>query len=344
MLNRPDPFDPGQLFAGFEHFSGLLIAVSGGPDSLALMRLARSWRDAGAKPALHAATVDHGLRLDSAAEADQVGRWARALGLPHEILVWRGEKPQTGVQEKAREARYALLFEQARAVGADAVATAHHADDQWETILIRLARGSGIAGLSGMARDQGFTDGRLVRPLLGLRKAELIDYCRREGQDFFIDPANSNPVFARARWRALAPALRDLGLTPERLEKFGARARKADEALDSAARDLMARAKKPESDDYDLRLAQSIPVAVFERFLALAIEERAGAAPARLERLELFTQKLQLAYNNRAPFHGTLGGCAASLSAEGFLSLRREPRRRRGAAGQRRDFPDLSSD
>ena len=131
----------------------------------------------------------------------------RALGLPHDILLWRGEKPASGVQERAREARYALLFAHARALGAQAVVTAHHRDDQWETILIRLARGSGLAGLAGMARDQLFPQGRVLRPLLGLPKQALVDFCRREGQDFFEDPANANPAFERARWRAAAPAL-----------------------------------------------------------------------------------------------------------------------------------------
>ena len=101
--------------------------------------------------------------------------WAAALGLPHAILAWRGDKPTRALQEEARAARYALLFAHAKAVGAEAVATAHHADDQWETLLFRLARGSGIAGLAGMARDQHLpaaklSGGRLIRPLLGLPK------------------------------------------------------------------------------------------------------------------------------------------------------------------------------
>lgn len=317
-----------------------MLAVSGGPDSLALMRLAARWRDRGAGVALHVATVDHGLRPESRAEAIQVGAWARACGLPHEILVWPGEKPKTGVQEKARRARYALLFSHARAVGAEAVATAHHADDQWETILIRLARGSGLSGLAGMARDQLLPDGRLLRPLLSLPKQALIDLCRREDQSFFTDPANADPAFERARWRAAEPGLRALGLTPKRLEKLGGRARKADEALDWAAEALFQRTKSPESGVYLLAAAEGAPQAALERLLARALAEAVGAAPARLERLESFAAKIGEALRNGSSFRGTLGGCAASLDGRRRLTLRRETPRRRGAGGRGRELPD----
>ncbi|HUO55124.1 MAG TPA: tRNA lysidine(34) synthetase TilS [Rhodoblastus sp.] len=320
------------MFAGFEALTGLVLAVSGGPDSLALVRLAAHWRDLGVTVPLHVATVDHGLRADSAAEAEQVGRWARALGLPHEILVWRGEKPLSGVQERARDARYALLFQHARTVGADAVATAHHADDQWETILIRLAHGTGLAGLAGMARDQSFHGGRLLRPLLSLPKQALIEFCRRERQDFFSDPANSNQAFERARWRAAAPALRALGLTARRLAKLAERASKANAALDAMALDLLQRTKMPEGgvDKYNLQEMGDAPQAALERYLAMAVARVAGAPPPRLERLELFAQKLRVALDRRATFRATIGGCAARLDRASILTLRLEELRRRG--------------
>jgi tRNA(Ile)-lysidine synthase len=295
------------------------------------MRLAAHWRDSGASPKLFVATVDHGLRPDSAHEAEQVGRWAAALGLPHEILRWRGGKPEAGLQEKAREARYALLFGHARALGAAAVVTAHHCDDQWETILIRLARGSGLAGLSGMAPDQAFAEGRLLRPLLGWPKQALIDLCRREGQDFFEDATNADPAFDRARWRAAAPALRALGLTPTRLGRFAQRVRKADEALDWAAEILLQRTKTPEMNVYDFSMTEGAPQAVLEKCLALALAQAVGAPPGRLERLELFAAKLGEALGKGSAFRGTLGGCAARLDERKILTLRREGPRRRGA-------------
>jgi tRNA(Ile)-lysidine synthase len=310
--------------------SGLVLAVSGGPDSLALMRLAARWRASGPGPQLFVATVDHGLRPAAAQEAEQVGRWAGALDLPHEILRWQGAKPQSAIQEKAREVRYALLFAHARAVGAAAVVTAHHADDQWETVLIRLARGSGLAGLAGMAADQLFPQGRLLRPLLDWPKQALIALCRREGQDFFDDPSNADPAFDRARWRAAAPALLALGLTPERLGRFARRARKADEALDQAAESLLQRTKTPEMNVYDLSVTEGAPQAILEKCLGLALGEIAGAPPTRLERLELFAEKLGAALRNGSAFRGTLGGCAARLDERKVLTLRREGPRRRG--------------
>jgi tRNA(Ile)-lysidine synthase len=313
----------------------VVLAVSGGPDSLALMRLAALWRDKSAAPPLHVATVDHSLRAESLAEAEQVGHWAKALGLPHAILLWTGEKPRTGVQEKAREARYALLFAHARALGAEAVATAHHADDQWETLLIRLARGSGLAGLAGMARDQYFPQGRLLRPLLSLPKQALIDFCLAQGQDFFSDPSNNNPAYDRARWRAAAPALHALGLTPERLETLADRARKADEALDWAADALRQRTKTPQTHVYHLSEAADAPPAVLERFLSKALEQAAGAPPLRLERLESFARKLAAALKEGVVFHGTLGGCAATLDERKMLALRPEGPRRRGLSKAR---------
>jgi tRNA(Ile)-lysidine synthase len=297
------------------------------------MHLAARWRDAGASVSLHIATVDHGLRPDSGVEAAQVGQWAHVLDLPHEILVWRGDKPASGLQERAREARYALLFAHARAIGAEAVATAHHADDQWETMLIRLARGSGLAGLAGLARDQIVPQGRLLRPLLDAPKQALIDFCRGRGQDFFTDPTNANPAFDRARWRAAAPTLQALGLTPQRLGKLAERARKADEALDRAAEELFRRTKLPESDVYDLQQAEDAPLAALERFLARAIERAAGAPPSRLERLELFAMKLQAALRKGSAFRATLGGCAAKVDERKILTLLRETSRRRGTAG-----------
>ena len=139
-----------RLFAEWKSAPAIVLAVSGGPDSIALMWLAARWRSALKRgPRLIAVTVDHGLRAEAAAEARDVKRLARTLDLPHRTLRWSGAKPKTGLPAAAREARYRLLAQAARRNGATHILTAHTRDDQAETLLMRLLRGSGIAGLCG---------------------------------------------------------------------------------------------------------------------------------------------------------------------------------------------------
>jgi tRNA(Ile)-lysidine synthase len=141
------------LFADLKDAPALVLAVSGGPDSTALMLLAARWRAAMKQgPKLIAVTVDHGLRPEAKKEAAAVGALARKLKIAHRILRWTGKKPKTGVQQAARAARYRLLADAARKARATHVLTAHTLDDQAETVLIRMARGSGIAGLGAMSR------------------------------------------------------------------------------------------------------------------------------------------------------------------------------------------------
>jgi tRNA(Ile)-lysidine synthase len=151
------------LFSDLDHLPALVLAVSGGPDSTALMVLAARWRKAlKVKPKLVAVTVDHGLRKESKREAASVGRLARKLGIAHRTLRWTGAKPKTGLQEAARTARYRLLADAARKANASHILTAHTRDDQAETVLIRMSRGSGVSGLAAMTR---------ISPLPGLQRA-----------------------------------------------------------------------------------------------------------------------------------------------------------------------------
>src|SRR5213083_1685838 len=163
------------LFAQWKAAPALVLAVSGGPDSIALMWLAARWRRALARgPRLVAVTVDHGLRPEAAAEAREVKRLARILELPHRTLRWTGPKPRTGLPAAARAARYRLLVQAARASGATHILTAHTRDDQAETLLMRILRGSGIAGLAAMARVSERDGLLLVRPLLDVPKSQLV--------------------------------------------------------------------------------------------------------------------------------------------------------------------------
>jgi len=189
---------------GFERRPVVAVAVSGGPDSLALAILADRWaRERGG--VAWALTVDHGLRPESGAETERVAGWLGGRFIPHAILVWNGAKPTAGVQEAAREARYRLLAEWCRAQNCLHLLTAHHCEDQVETYRIRRRAGSGPSGLAAMAAMRELGGCRLVRPLLGVRRARLAAFLAGEGQRWIDDPSNRNPVYERARLRRDRP-------------------------------------------------------------------------------------------------------------------------------------------
>ena len=186
--------------AVFEKAPLVAVAVSGGPDSLALAILADRWarrRDG----EIRALTVDHRLRQESSAEIKCLGDWLAARRIHHEILVWEGPKPCTGVQEAARRARYGLLEAWCQSNGCLHLLIAHHRDDQLETRLLREDAKSGCDGLAAMSAVRELQDCRLLRPLLDVPKARLLATLVAEGQPFLTDPSNRNPVFARARLR-----------------------------------------------------------------------------------------------------------------------------------------------
>lgn len=199
----------------------ILVAVSGGPDSVALLLLA-----AAARPGqVIAATVDHQLRPESAGEATYVADICARLGVPHAIL--RPDEPIVGnVQSSARSARYALLHRAAEERGCTHIATAHHADDQLETVLMRLARGSGVDGLAAIRTRNG----QIIRPLLAFTKQELISICEGAELETVADPSNDNTDFARVAMRQyLASA--DHPFSAERATRTAAAIAEASDAL-----------------------------------------------------------------------------------------------------------------
>ena len=190
---RADLDAPGRLAEG----EALGIAYSGGPDSLALLLLAHA-----ALPGkVEAATVDHGLRPESVAEAADAAKVCETLGVPHEVLTV--EVGSGNIQAEARRARYAALGEWAKRRGFTHVCTAHHADDQAETFLMRANRGSGLAGLAGVRAATTMADTGLsvLRPLLGWRRAELVEIAEQCGFPIARDPSNKDASYDRVRLR-----------------------------------------------------------------------------------------------------------------------------------------------
>ena len=292
----------------------ILLAVSGGPDSTALMHAAASLRS---EVPLHVATIDHGLRPEAASEAVSVGQAAAAIGLPHAVLPWEGDKPTTGLQDAARAARYRLLTDHAAALGADLILTAHTRDDQAETVLMRLAADSALAGLAGMRPERILAPGlRLGRPFLRLDKGTLVDWCEEHGISFLRDPSNANPRFARARLRAAATALAAEGLTSARLARLAERAARDEAALRQAAEAALADAMLPTSGPMprlDGTRLIALPEAVALRCLDLAIT-RAGGHGYRLERLEaLVFEALLPALHGGTSLRRTLAGYCVSV-------------------------------
>lgn len=202
--------DPRQIFDGiaFSRETGVIAAVSGGGDSLALLLLLKEFLDlqAGA-PALTAVTVDHALRAEAAEEARFVAALCASRGIAHRTMVWRGEKPATGISAAARSARLSLLAQAAREAGAGLVFTGHTRDDQAETVAMRAGRGTGL-GSAGIA-PASLYDGAIwfVRPLLSHGRADLRSYLASRDVRWIDDPTNDDTAYERVRVRR--------SLTPE---------------------------------------------------------------------------------------------------------------------------------
>lgn len=321
-----------RLFDPWRGARGILLALSGGPDSMALLHLAARWRAPASGPPLFAATVDHGLRTSATVEAQLAAAAAERLQIPHKILVWKGKKPASGIQEKARAARYELLLAHARALDADVIMTAHHADDQAETILFRLLRGSGLTGLTGMRDEMTLEDGvTLARPLLSLRKQELVDICTAFDQPFANDPSNDDPRYARTGLRQLLAGLEAQGLGTPDWTRLGRRLARAEEALADAARAAAVRSGltgRKGSVSLNFAALTNEPPELGLRVLILAMERAGAKLPLRLEKLESLMPDFLEAANDGRVHAGTLGGLKLRLDHKGVLTLGPEPPRK----------------
>src|SRR5690606_15603616 len=243
---------------------------------------------------LHVFTVDHGLCKEAAAEARYAGVLAQELGVPHRILRWKGEKPASGIQAAARKARYRLLLEACRKVGAGDLLVAHHLEDQAETFLLRLARGSGVDGLSAMKPMRLLSEGepqvRLLRPLLDLPRQRLHATIARSGLVPVSDPSNEDERFDRVKARKIVGHLAPLGLDAARLARIAGHMARAREALEGAVVDLLAAHAmlSPYGHmEVDADALDTAPAEIGLRALATAIRIAGGADYApRLNALE----------------------------------------------------------
>jgi tRNA(Ile)-lysidine synthase len=344
--------DAKRLFADFRAAPALVIAVSGGPDSVALMWLMARWRKALVHgPRLVAVTVDHGLRGEAATEARVVERLACALTLTHRTMSWTGKKPASGLPAAARAARYRLLAGAAREAGATHILTAHTRDDQAETLLMRLLRGSGIAGLSAMARISEREGLLLARPLLDVSKSQLVATLKRARIGFADDPTNRDPTFTRPRLRALLPQLAAEGGDAQALARLAARLARANAAVelfaDGAERYLALKdgaasvgnsAEIPAARVFDAEAFAVLPAEIRLRLLMRAINRFGHEGPAELGKVETLLAALDEAARRRSPrrrdephaprFKQTLAGALVSVE-KGLIRIAPAPARRR---------------
>lgn len=325
------------LFADWKSAPALVLAVSGGPDSTALLWLAARWRARQKRgPALVAATVDHGLRKESAQEARAVAALARSLRVDHVTLRWRGDKPTSGLPAAAREARYRLLAEAARRAGAAAILTAHTRDDQAETLLMRLCRGSGLAGLAAMRRHVPRGSLAIGRPFLDIPKARLIATLAKARIAFADDPTNYEAAFTRARLRKLMPLMAREGLDAHNLARLARRLSRANSALEAVAgvmEQAIGRLAAPGHVEIDARAFATLPAEIALRLLGRAIAQVGTEGPAELAKLESLSAAVQRAVSAKSAdstalrLKQTLAGAVIAASPA-IVSVKTAPPRR----------------
>lgn len=305
------------------------LAVSGGGDSTALLHVAAERRVRHGTPFV-AATVDHGLRAGSAEEARAVAAACAPLGVPHETLRWDGWDGRGNLQAAARGARRRLLADWAGRQGAGGVLLAHTADDQAETVLLRLARGSGVDGLGGMGRIVLAHGTTFVRPFLDLSREDLRAWLRARGLAWAEDPSNDDSRFDRARARAMMGHLAGLGLTRDRLVRTAGHMGRARMVLDRLAAEEAERVAT--TQDGALLLPGSLLASLASsdtsgRLLAAALMW-VGGRPHR-PRWEALRRLAVAVAAGRA---ATLSGCRVSLDGDS-VRIAPEPGRARPRGG-----------
>ena len=279
----------------------IAVAVSGGGDSMALAHLLYMWCNTNNKK-LHILTVDHGLRAEAKEEALQVKKWTKDWqGCEHHILTWQHEeKPQSRLQESARNARYEQLANYCQKHEIKALFIAHHADDQYETFLMRLTAGSGLKGLCSMPDITHDKEANIykIRPLLGYKHQDLLQYCRENSVSWIEDPSNENDDFKRIRFRKSADFLTDEGLSAKRVETLISRIKRARSALDYYAdKELENLSLEASNTKYiiDLTRLKTLPDEISLLILnniLMALQGQTMPYPPNSEKLESLHQRI----------------------------------------------------
>lgn len=309
-----DDAEIGRLFHSLAGYRRVALAVSGGADSTALMLLAQRWSASkcGETPQITILTVDHGLRKEAAEEAKWVSRQSARLGFAHHTLVWTGEKPKTGIPAAARKARYELMAAFCQVHDIPAIATAHTSDDQAETVMMRLARGSGVDGLSGMSPVSHSYNIDILRPLLIVSRARLEAFLRAGDQTWLEDPTNLDDHYERVRIRKALQNAGAIGLARNKLALTARRLGRARDALDAWTTDFLRSALSVHEAGFGeigLSRLSGVPEEIGLRALGRLAHAFGGRdAPPPLSKVEAAYQKLCA-----EPRSLTLGGCQFAL-------------------------------
>lgn len=312
-----------RLFSSFDLRGGVAVAVSGGADSMALALLLKRWSDQRTTPIpVIALTVDHQLRPESSKEAHTVKKWFERWDIAHHILTWDHPVLRSGIQNKARQARYALLSQGCLDHKIPNLMTAHHKHDQWETVMMRLSKGSGLTGLCGMRPLTKTNFGFLIRPFLSIEPDRLKASLREFQQPFLEDPSNQNTDYARIRWRRLLPILSEEGLTPSMVYKTALQLQQTEAFCEEQTQKALAVCLE-KGDQIVLEKLQEWPLEIAHRVLKKVIRD-IGQAPYGLN-----TLKVEALYQKISSpcFKGaTAGGCYLKKISQGNIKISPEDR------------------
>lgn len=327
FLNNSALFQDFANKYNLDQVRNIAVAVSGGPDSMALAHLLATSCE-GFDINIHFLSVDHGLREETKKEISMVSAWVGSLNntnYEHHTLKWLGDKPDSAVMEAARSARYDLMATHCANNNIGIMFVGHHQDDQAETFMIRLAKGSGLDGLSAMQEIRKFNDDlKIIRPLLSVPKEELVGHCKNNDIPYVEDPSNENEEYLRPRLRQSMAAMAEEGLTSKRLANTArriSRAREALEEISANAYQVCTLENSEKHKSFDWVKLKACPEEIAFRVVQQGLEDLRPDADynVRMERLENLFESLWHAPKSFKP--RTLGGFKISIKKQPQLSL-----------------------